>query len=363
MGACRTSEPTSAASFDPVSLPECHRAVARTLEPAQLDAVSIVVGLLAANDVVMLGEHHSDVAEIDFLVSVIEALDKPTVLAMELLPRAAQADINQALVAETLSEQAWPSIVGAKYWPAPLHVAEYSRILDAVRAARTRGLDLQIIGLAPQCTLPSNPQPTDRNRAIRCFKERDARMLDRLRQVHVDLPAHAILVSAGWRHVSAKRLPDAPRAMGMDLPAHWSSQRLLLAGTEEALADGTVRATCGGTPASIAQAVGGPVFLPAGPTPWTLSDCVDTGSPVTRRLVAYFDGVIGLPAGPAPTPWDRYAFARVPAEDRTTWARTRNSLMNEPWPGGSPEELERWAAQDVAAIAAHQAQRTVGCPL
>ena len=187
-------------------------------------------------------------------------------------------------------------------------------------------------------------------------------MLDRLRQIRVDLPEHTILVSAGWRHVSATRLPDAPRAMGMDLPAHWSSQRLLLAGTEQTLPDGTVRATCGGAPAAIAEAAGGPIFLPSGPAPWTLSDCVDTGQPVTRRLAASFDGVIGLPAGPAPTAWDRYAFARVPAEDRTTWARTRSSLMNEPWPGGSPEELERWAAQDVAAVAALQARRTVGCP-
>ncbi len=364
LGACRASEstPAPADAFDPTAVPACHQAVARGLQPIHLDAVAVVVKLLASNDVVLLGEHHSDVAEIDFLVSVIDALDRPTVLAMELLPRAAQADINQALVAETLSEEAWPGIVGAKYWPAPLHVAEYSRILDAVRAARQRGIDVQISGLAPQCTLPSNPRRADRERAIRCFKERDDRMLDRLRHVHVDLPKHAILVSAGWRHVSATRLPGAPRAMGMDLPAHWSAQRLLLAGTEQTLADGTVRATCAGAPAAIAEVVGKPVFLPSEPTPWTLSDCVDTGEPVTRRFAGSFDGVIGLLAAPAPTPWDRYAFARVPAEDRTTWSRTRNSLMNEPWPSGSPEELERWASQDIAAVAAQQARRTVGCP-
>ena len=133
MGACRTSDPTpeAADAFDPATVPACHQAIARNLEPFQLDAVSVVVKLLTTNDAVLLGEHHSDVAEIDFLVSVIEALDQPTVLAMELLPRAAQADINQALVAETLSEQAWPSIVGAKYWPARSAHQKMSRLMES----------------------------------------------------------------------------------------------------------------------------------------------------------------------------------------------------------------------------------------
>lgn len=358
---CGSSEPAPA--LDPATLPECHRTIAATLSAADLDAASKIIELLHTHDAVLLGEHHADVAEIDFLVSVLHKLERPTVLAMELLPHAAQADINRALVTETLSDQAWPGIVGFKYWPAPLHVAEYSRVLDAVRAARARGVDVQIVGLAPQCRLPPNPRPAQRDTAIRCFKERDDRMLDRLRQIRVDLPKHTILVSAGWRHVSATRLPGAPRAMGMDLPAHWSSARVLLAGTEQSAGEGQARATCSGAPAAIAEAVGRPVYLSASQPTWSLSTCVALEGESMRPLDASFDAVIGLPAGPPPTPWDRYTFARVPAEDRTAWTRTRTSLMAQSWPGGSPEELERWAAQDLAQVTAQQTGRSTGCDL
>ncbi len=361
LGACRATEPAPLSPMDLV--PECHQAIADTLDPEHLDAAAVVVDLLHKHDAVLLGEHHADVAEIDFLVSVLNQIERPTALAMELIPRAAQNALNRALMAETLTDRSWPGIVGHKYWPAPLHVAEYSRILDAVRAARARGVDIQIIGLAPQCRLPPGGDSQHRAQAIRCFKERDDRMLDRLREVRVDLPAHTILVSAGWRHVSATRLPSSPRAMGMDLPAHWSIQRILLAGTEQALEDGRSRATCGGAPAAIAEAAGRPVFLSASQPTWGLSSCVEVEGESMEPLDKSFDAVIGLPAGAAPTPWDRYTFARVPAEDRTAWARTRASLMAKSWPDGGPEALERWAAQDVAKTAARQAARVVDCSL
>ena len=191
-----------APALDPATLPECHRTIASTLSAADLDAASKIIELLHTHDAVLLGEHH-DVAEIDFL-SVLHKLERPTVLAMS--PAACCPGRDQS-GARTETFHQWPGIVGFKYWPAPLHVAEYSRVLDAVRAARARGVDVQIVGLAPQCRLPPNPRPAQRDAAIRCFKERDDRMLDRLRQIRVDLPKHTILVSAGWRHVSATRLP------------------------------------------------------------------------------------------------------------------------------------------------------------
>ncbi len=362
--ACRsmTSEPV----VEPVSVPACHQEVAATLSPAGTHAADEVVRRLESHDVVLLGEHHGDVAEIDFLVSVLGKVKQPTVLAMELLPQAAQAAINTAIVAEALDPLSWPEVVGDKYWPAPLHVSEYVRVLEAVRDARKRGIDVQLVGLAPSCRLSEKTERKQRETAIRCFKERDARMLDRLRDLRVDMPKHAVLVSAGWRHVSAVQLPGAPRALGTDLPAHWTSQRILLAGTEQpqdpASETGPWRATCGGTPQVLAEAHGRPVLIDSTSTSWTLSECVDTGSMVSKSVAHAFDAVVGLPAGPAPTPWDRYAFAKVPAEDRTAWARTRSVLMDQDWPTGSPEDLELWAKQDTDQLARQQQGRVLACP-
>jgi len=312
-------------------------------------AVQGVVEAVHTHDVVLVGEHHGDVAEIDFLVDVLEAMDRPIVLAMELVPMGADAKPTSAT---------WPAIVGQRYWPAPLYFNEYVRIVDALEAARARGVDIRLAGLAPPCRLPPSPTDADRSVVLDCFRDRDDAMAGALRELRARHPDRPILVSAGWRHVSAVRLPNAPKPMGALLPAHWSVQRVLLAGTE-ARETGPV-ATCQGAPLFLADLGDKAVLHHTHPLKWTLAECVDT--PSDRPLSEAFDRLVGLPTAPPPTPWTADAFARIDPTDRAAWDRTHRSLMGKSGSVVGPDALAKLAAADAAELAAQQKARVTTCP-
>lgn len=330
---------TACASVSEPAIPiaACHEPAAEALQQS-MGPVQAIGERLRSGGVVLLGEHHGDVAEIDLLVSVIAALDQPVVLAMELVP--VQAPANPEL-------SDWPDIVGDRYWPAPLYFSEYRRVLEALVAARARGVAVQLAGLAPDCRLPEAPSDAHRSEAIACFRGRDAFMAHRLQDLRMEHPGLPILVSAGWRHVSAVRLPGAEKPLGALLPAHWPVERILLAGTEDR-AEGAV-ATCMGGPLFFAGQAEAPVRFQAEALEWRLVDCVDTAS--TRALSDAFDQVVGLPEAPAPTPWTAADFARVSAEDRAAWDRTHRVLMGRSEGAQEPGSLARLAADDAAELA------------
>jgi len=339
-------QPTPPPGLDLSATPACHQHGIPAVVLSEQDPARAIAAALQTHELVLLGEHHGDVAEIDFLIEVLGQIDRPTILAMELLP-------------QTVTDTApWSSIVGDKYWPAPLHISEYEGILAAVQAARDRGVDLQFAGLAPDCRLPERPTSTHRAAAIACFKERDAFMVERLHVLRRGHPTHAVLISAGWRHVTGVRLRGAAQTLGQLVPAHWSALRVLLAGTE-ARASGA-EATCQGTPRALAAAVGHPVLLDTTNTRWSLDHCLDT--PTERPLSDAFDQVVGLPKGPAPTALDTAFFETIPATHRAAWTRTRQVLMNQNTPDSSPAQLAQWAAEDVSRLTGQLAAESIDCP-
>lgn len=330
------------APIAPHTVAACHRAA---VPDAKTGVVDHLLAALRTHDLVAVGEHHGDVAQVDLLVELIQRLDRPTLLAMELVPRAARF------------EDGWAAIVGDRYWPAPLHVEAYARVHTAVTAARARGIDVVWVGLAPDCRLPTEVTDTDRSAAIACFRSRDAAMLDALRTARADHSEHAVLLSAGWRHLAGARLTDGPKTLGTALPAHWSVLRVVLAGTEARETGPT--ATCGGTPQALAAAAGTPIWLDTTAVDWTLDHCLDT--PSSHPLADAFDVIVGLPEGLAPQAMPADFWARVPADDRAAWARTRRVLMDQATPDASPTALATWARGDVASLAEQQAAATTAC--
>ncbi len=327
-------------------------------------AASSVAADLLSRDVVLLGEHHGIVAEIDFLVAVMDAAvaqGRPFLLAMELVPAAANGLLSDVLQAPTLDAHAWVHVAAYRPWPAPLMGAEYARVFEAAHRAQKAGVLVAMAGLAPDCRVGAN---ADAAAAIQCYKGRDNAMnahLKALREAHPGVP---VLVSAGFRHVSALRLPESPEGLGMLLPAHWSVSRVLLSGPERADGETAWTATCGGILDAVAASVGGPARfrLDHGPTAnLTLGGCVDLGRADARPVGRAFDTAIGLPAWTPLTPWTDADVAALPETAYQTWATTARSLMDLPSAPTSAAEWRAWAEAEVARTNEMQPKPAAGC--
>ena len=324
------------------------------------DAVDHLTSRLQSG-ALLVGEHHGQVAEIDLLVDVIAEQTQPVLVAMELLPASAQGELDGMLAADSFSEAAWLAIVGERYWPAPLHVREYVRVAEAAWKRSRDGVDVRLIGLAPDCRL--GPLPDSRT-AIACFRDRDDAMLRVLREVRASHPQHRLVVSAGWRHLSAVRLPSAPKVMGESWPAHWPATRVLLTAPERAAEAGGWVSTCGAGPSALAEARNGPVVVDLAhesAAGLTLGGCVDLPKADTRSLSKAFDLLVALPPGAPPTPLDEDAFQLVDPSDRAAWVRTRRELMGQADAPTSPTAWASWAREDVDGLRA-QLQAVEGCP-
>ena len=318
---------------------------------------------LDSGQALLLGEHHGQVAEVALLLDLVGHLQMPTMVAMELLPASQQAELDALVSADTFSHKAWMGVVGDRYWPAPLHVSEYEDVARAVWSRRQDGVDVRLVGLAPDCRLPPSPSASDRSTALTCFGDRDASMLTILRGARATHPDHALVVSAGWRHVSKVRLPSAPKALGELWPRHWPATRVLLSAPERALDTGGWVSTCGSGPTELASAHRKPISIALSVPPGAalqLGDCVDLPKPDGRPLHEAFDLLVGLAKGTAPTPLDEDDFALVDPEDRAAWARTRTVLMGHDSAPSTPAGWAAWAHEDVSVLSA-QLQSAPGC--
>ena len=344
---------------DRVPEPECPLAAAEAVM-----AQSVPELLLAkqhAGRALLIGEHHGQTAEIDLLATLIEEQAAPVLVAMELLPAAAQPQLDALLEADRFVEADWLAVVGKRYWPAPLHVQAYARVVAAARSARGKGVDVRLVGLAPDCRL--GPMPTTAA-AMDCFRERDAAMLRTLRAARKAHPDHGLIVSAGWRHLSAVRLPSAPKVLGESWPAHWPATRVLLTAPERALPTGGWVSTCGAAPTSLANARQQAVAVDLSESSaqaLTLASCLDLPSADDRPLSKAFDLLVALPPGAAPQALGVDEFARIAPADRAAWARTYVELMGRSQPPQTPQEWASWASADVADLAA-QLTPAPGCP-
>lgn len=340
--------------------PECPISAAEAVVPQPVR--ELLLARQRAGHALLIGEHHGQVAEVDLLASLIMGQSTPVLVAMELLPAAAQPQLDALLAADRFSRSDYNGVVGKRYWPAPLHVEEYTRVAEAAWSVRNeKGVDVRLIGLAPDCRL--GPMP-DSKAAMDCFRERDAAMLQTLRAARKDHPDHALIVSAGWRHLTAVRLPSAARVLGESWPAHWPATRVLLTAPERAVPNGGWVSTCGAGPTSLARARQAPVAIDLSlPSAQLLSlgGCVDLPSADDRPLGKAFDLLVALPPAAAPRAWTSDHFRQVAPADRAAWARTRMELMGQAEAPESPEEWARWASEDVAALTA-QLKPADGCP-
>lgn len=300
--------------------------------PVETDVAKTLAARWAEGGVVAVGEHHGVVAQIDLVVAVIDALPQgagPLDFAWELWPGSVSVEGAEG------SWPGWSTVLAARYWPEPLHVAEYERVYNALVRAHQRGVAVSVVGLSPDCSVA--PTPTGASDALACFSSRDDTMLKLLQQRRRDHSGRGLLLYAGWRHVGDARWPDAPEPLGRRLPPHWGVYRVLLSGPE-----GSRGRTCGGLADRLASRRESPVGVSTQHVAQTVPDCLDVGGP-SLPLSSVFDLLVGFSehsAATAYTGWDR-----LPQSTTATaaWNRLETTLMDR-----SPtSDWRRWATDKV----------------
>lgn len=320
---CRGGEPPAAA-------PDCLAPFRATATPS----LKPLVDALEAGQVVILGEHHGDPAELGLLTAVVEqararglALD----VAMELLPVRGQAPLTA--LHSRWTPAGWWQLVAARYHPEPLQLQAYGDAVAAMIAAGAR-----VHALAPDCG-PADAQPATLDAAVQCFSDRDATMAAALAELRA--PDRALLVSAGLWH-GAHRRPGGQPSL-----AHLLEQNL-----QDDVLQAVVMGTEGPDPAGPA----GPPGTCAGlgralqtDHPWTArldappwralpGRCLAEGENAAAGLGELFD-LVAVPAesgSAAPAMLPPVAWEAAGPERRAAWRLLEVELMGRPDPGLDP---------------------------
>lgn len=330
--------------------PACIASEIAAIPPGDAPA-TWAAGLLSTADMLVLGEFHGLVPQITFTAEVARHTQDPLDLAVEILPASRQAELDALVAASDRSPAAWARIIGGKYHPLPLTVAEYDLLVEVVAELRTKGRDIRLVGLAPPCSTLEQP---DRDAALNCLQTRDATMaravldaVDRGRKVlvlagfaHADLSNPAMLAG----HLQAAR-PGRVASVLIDGPL-----------LQPEGGDGRWALACGGLFHLLeAEDPRQGLALPLDIPPYDRLDCL----PGDPSLARSYTGVVALPPGAGPTALPPEVFAALTDEDLTRWNRFAVELMGEPadvltrdrdgWARYAIEDTSRYAKLNIQA--------------
>lgn len=286
--------------------------------PPDAGAAAWVAGLYPDADVVLLGEFHGLVQQIELAAAVLALAPDPLDLAVEVLPASRQAELDALAAGGARDASAWARVIGGKYHPLPLTVAEYGRLSDAVAAQRRAGRDVRLIGLAPPCSID---EQGGRDAAIDCLERRDALMAETL--LGSVTAGRRALALAGFAHVDLSRPETLAGRLAAARPGRVAS--VLLDGpfaevdqgaAWELSCDGLFRLLDDADPrADLAVDLRAPAFAEL--------EC--DGARPSRA----YTGVVSLPPGATPTALPPEVFAAVSDADLARWNDFEQILMGQ----------------------------------